>query len=397
VAFSVAANAMFSNAPAAAWPQARLRLRAAASMARPIPMIETLDIPRLRRIGLSMAQLQQLSDGLHADSSAQAMRVTEVQRDALHLHDGSNEWPARAWPAVLHDLAANNDALAVGDWVLARRDGHGQWWVTHRLPPITQLARRLNDGRDKVTRAVIVSNVDTALLVMGLDLDFNLRRLERYLALVRLAGVSAVVVLSKADLCSDVALRLQQVQAVLPPDTAALALNALDQTAVQQLSPWLREGSTLVLLGSSGAGKSSLTNSLLQREVQNTGANRAGDSRGRHTTTARSLHLTPQGACIIDTPGLRTLRLDGEAGDVEAVFADIAALAPACHFRDCRHVDEPGCAVRGVVSGERLRNFQKLLREAQRDTMTALQRKAQVGVWKQRGRAAKAVIKAKRG
>jgi ribosome biogenesis GTPase len=360
-------------------------------------MIDSLEIERLRRIGLTPLLLQHVARLGDAAADARLMRVTDVQRDALHLHDGAEVHPARALPALLQALTQAQDGLAVGDWVFAQRNVHGQWWATHRVAPVAQIARRLHDGRDKVTRTVIASNVDTALLVMGLDQDYNPRRLERYLALVRLAGVTAVVVLTKADLCPDTALRLQQVQALMPEDTAALALNALGEQPRQQLAPWLGVGQTLVLLGSSGAGKSTLTNALLGQAVQSTGANRSGDSRGRHTTTSRSLHLTPDGACIIDTPGLRTLRLDGEAGDVEAVFDDIATLAPGCRFRDCQHVDEPGCAVRDAVPPQRLRNFHKLLREARRDTLTALERKAQVALWKQRGRAARAVDKAKRG
>ena len=358
-------------------------------------MIDPDTVPRLRRIGLSLPLLQQLA--LDLDDDAPLLRVTEVQRDQLHLHDGEHEYPGRALPALLQRLLAEGDALAVGDWVRARRNVHGQWWVHARLPPATQLARRLHDGRDKVTRAVIVSNVDTALLVMGLDHDHNLRRLERYLAAVRVADVGAVVVLTKADLCADVPLRLEQTQAVLPADVVAVALDATGEQPLQQLQPWLGEGQTLVLLGSSGAGKSTLTNALLRADVQRTGANRADDSRGRHTTTARSLHVTASGACIIDTPGLRTLRLDSESGDVAAAFDDIAQLAQRCRFRDCAHDDEPGCAVRDGVAPERLRNFRKLLRETQRDSQTALQRKAQLAVWKQRSRAVRQVMAAKRG
>jgi ribosome biogenesis GTPase len=286
--------------------------------------------------------------------------------------------------------------------VSARRNPFGEWWVHKRVPPLNQLARRLHDGRDKVTRVVIVSNVDTAMLVMGLDHDYNLRRLERYVALVSLAGVTPLVVLTKADLCGGaegVAERLREVQLLLPPGAAVVAVNALDAGAggpVGALAPWLQRGQTLVLLGSSGAGKSTLTNALTGA-AQDTGANRNGDSRGRHTTTARSLHATLQGACLIDTPGLRTLRLDGEAEALDTVFDDIARLAPLCRFRDCRHDNEPGCAVRPVVAAERLRNYQKLLREARRDSLTALERKAMVSQWKARGRAARARIDAKRG
>lgn len=359
-------------------------------------MFDSSILERLRGIGLAAAHLQSLAVTPAHDDAA-LLRVVEVQRDALTLHDGNDEHPAQALPALLAELAAQADALAVGDWVLAARNPHGQWWVQQRLPPLTQLARRLHDGRDKVTRTVIVSNVDTALIVMGLDLDYNVRRLERYLAMVRLAGIGTVVVLTKADLCDDPAARAAEVAALLPPDAAVVTVNALQAGAADALAPWLTAGRTLVLLGASGTGKSTLTNTLVGHALQLTGGTRSGDGRGRHTTTARTLHRTPFGACIIDTPGLRTLRLDSEAGDVQAVFDDIAQLSASCRFRDCRHHDEPGCAVRGAVDDARLRNFHKLLRETQRDTMTALQRKAQLQVWKARSKASRERLREKQG
>ena len=325
-------------------------------------------------------------------------RVTEVQRDALTLHDGEHEHPARLLPA-LHLSHPPHDGLAVGDWVHAARDVYGRWWVHASVPPLNQLARRQHDGRQKSVRAVIVSNVDTALLVMGLDHDFNLRRLERYLALARLSAVEPVVVLTKADLCDPVYAerRLQEVCAALPPGVDALALDATGDEARSALARWTLPGHTLVLLGSSGAGKSTLTNALLGEHRQDTGASRAGDSRGRHTTTARSLHALPGGACIIDTPGLRTLRLDADVATLSGVFDEIAQGALHCRFRDCRHQGEPGCAVRDQVAPERLRNFHKMARELQRDAMSALQRKEQRQQWKSRHRAARERDRDKRG
>jgi ribosome biogenesis GTPase / thiamine phosphate phosphatase len=352
---------------------------------------------RLRRIGLKEHVLAQAA--LHGmdDEALQLRRVVEVQREHLLLHDGEATHTARALPRLIVALQDEADALAVGDWVLAARDTWGQWWVQQRLPPQSQIARRLHDGRDKVARVVIVSNVDTALLTMGLDHDFSLRRLERYVALVRLAGVEAVVVLTKADLCADAGSRLAEVQAVLPPGVAAVAVDGQDAASTQALAPWLAPGCSLVLLGSSGAGKSTLTNTLCGAPLQDTGGTRKGDGRGRHTTTTRSLHVATAGACIIDTPGLRTLRLDTDEAALGAVFDDVSALALQCRFRDCRHEAEPGCAVREGVPAERLRSFHKLQREARRDTLSALERQQQVSEWKARGRAGKARAKEKRG
>jgi ribosome biogenesis GTPase len=363
----------------------------------PNTMFEPEHFARLQAIGLTPQILRQLHPVASSDAPPRLLRVTEVQRDSLTLHDGQHEHAARALPALIQTLIADADALAVGDWVLAECNAYGEWWAHKRLSPVTQIARRLHDGRDKVSRVVIVSNVDTALLVMGLDNDYNLRRLERYLALVRLAEVAAVVVLTKADLCAQADARRREVEALLPAGVAVVAVNALGDEPGQALASWLSPGQTLVLLGSSGVGKSTLTNALIGSSVQDTGGNRQGDDRGRHTTTSRSLHFAAGGACIIDTPGLRTLRLDGDAGAIGSVFDDIAALALQCRFRDCRHEDEPGCAVRTGVPAERLRSFQKLLREARRDTLSALQRKEQVSQWKARGRAARANMKAKRG
>jgi ribosome biogenesis GTPase / thiamine phosphate phosphatase len=360
-------------------------------------MIDSSTFVQLRRIGLLPAVIQQVLSLPAGDQPCSLLRVTEVQREGLRLHDGMHDNAGRLLPALRTALAEQADAVAVGDWVLGTHDPFGELWVHARVPPLNQLARRQLEGHNKLTRQVIVSNVDTALLVMGLDLDFNLRRLERYVSLVRVAGVAAVVVLSKRDLCPDAATRVAAVQAMLPPEISVVAVNALGREPAQALAPWLLPGQTLVMLGSSGAGKSTLTNALLGEPTQDTGASRVADGRGRHTTTTRSLHVTPLGACIIDTPGLRGLRLDGEVEAVAAVFDDISQLAMQCRFRDCQHDAEPGCAVRAGVAPQRLHNYQKLLREARRDGLTPLQRQAQVQQWKARGRAVRMQMAGKRG
>lgn len=357
--------------------------------------MQDLDFERLRRIGLSSAVAQALFNlaSEAENENARAMRVVEVHRETVQLHDGERQHAARLLPRLYRALADEGDAIATGDWVLAEPDAHGGLWVAERLPPLASLARRDGDGR----RHAVVSNVDTALLVMGLDGDFNPRRLERFLAIVSGGGVWPVVVLSKADLCADVGAAVASLRERLPGDVPVHALDAQSPSAAQALEPYLGVGQTVVLLGSSGAGKSTLTNTLLGEATQDTGAVRAGDQRGRHTTTARSLHLLPGGACVIDTPGVRTLRPDGDEQVLDAAFADIASLSAHCRFRDCSHQGEPGCAVRAAVPADRLHNFHKLQRELRRDTMTALERRQEVSLWKARGRAARVHMKAKRG
>jgi len=175
---------------------------------------------------------------------------------------------------------------------------------------------------------------------------------------------------------------------------AVLALDARSPAAAEALLPWLVRGRTLVMLGSSGAGKTTLANTLARAldgdpidTPGRTGAVRARDERGRHTTTARSLRRTAAGACLIDTPGLRQLWLDADAGDLHAAFPEIGALAPHCRYRDCRHEREPGCAVREGVSAERLANFRKLLRETLRDERDYFERRRERLLWRQLARA----------
>jgi ribosome biogenesis GTPase len=281
--------------------------------------------------------------------------------------------------------------------VRAGRDAGGQRWLHARVPPSTHIARRDGDG----SRHAVVSNVDHALLVMGLDDDFNPRRLERYLALAHASGIAPVVVLTKDDVAQAEpgtrAARLDELEARLPATLEVIAVDATDRGAAARFAHLATVGRTLVLLGSSGAGKSTLTNTLLGAAVQDTGAVREHDSRGMHTTTARSLHLLPGGACVIDTPGLRTLRPDADAATLAASFEDVATLSAECRFRDCTHAGEPGCAVRDGVDPDRLRNFQKLLRETRRDTLSYVERRQQLSAWKSRGKATRERMKMKRG
>lgn len=347
-------------------------------------MINSDSFERLVRIGLTqhiVARLAAFQPSTTA-SGASLLRVVETQRDWFTLHDGTTAHHARVLHRLHQQLLSDDTALTIGDWVLADRGSQQELWIAARLPPMTQIARRANDGR----RQPLASNVDTALLAMGLDQDFNPRRAERYVAMALACGVAPVVVLTKADIAADALERITEIRQRLPASVPVVAVNGLSDQARVALAPWLRPGQTLVLLGSSGAGKSTLTN-LLAGALQDTGGVRSGDGRGKHTTTARSLHLCPEGACIIDTPGLRTWRPDADGAALGATFEDVQDLASQCRFRDCRHHDEPGCAVRAHVDPDRLLNYQKLLRDAERAEQTPLGKIAQRQKWKALGKA----------
>ena len=343
-----------------------------------------IEIPfeALRPLGLTPAIASRAAQLEPSASRLSLARVTEVQRDCVTLHDGLIEQTARLLPRLLQQLRAEGQQLTIGDWVGMTLDAHAQAWAVGRVTPVTQIARRANDGR----RQLLASNVDVALLVMGLDADFNARRMERYLAMVRSCELTPVVMLSKLDVAPAAQQRVAEMVRRLPATVPVLPVNALSHAACTAIGPWLHPGQTLVLLGSSGAGKSTLINTLAGAG-QATGGVRSSDGRGRHTTTARSLHRCAQGACIIDTPGLRTFRPDADAQQLAATFEDVQALAQQCRFRDCRHENEPGCVVRASVDADRLQNYQKLLRDAQRVELTALERIEQRNKWKAIGKA----------
>jgi ribosome biogenesis GTPase len=311
----------------------------------------------LRRIGFPIRFIPLLPD----DGRTLPARVIARHRDRCELHDGGRSFEARFLPG--------EDPLA-GDWALWREDG-GERRIVSLLPRLNLLRR----GRAGGESQALVANVDTALLVMGLDGNYRPNRLERFLLLARASEASPVVVLTKADLCADTDARLAQVQRLCGDGTPVLRGDSRDPRLRESLKPWCGEGQTLVLLGSSGVGKSTLCNTLLGESAQATGAVSAEGDRGRHTTTSRRLLCLPDGACIIDTPGLRELRLSGDETLGDGAFEDILQRAGHCRYRDCRHGDEPGCAVRGQVDEERLDNYHKLERELAHAQQNALQKR----------------------
>lgn len=293
-------------------------------------------------------------------------RVVRADRGAVRVRTGRGERLARLPGRLRRQASADLELPAVGDWLaLHEPPGDGPALVDAVLPRRSQLLRRA--AGEAVAAQVVAANVDAALLVSGLDGEFNPRRIERLLSLTRMQGIAPRLLLNKADLCPDPRASLATLSA-LAPDAPAMALSALAEADLARLRAWLAPGTTSVLLGASGVGKSTLLNGLLGAAVQPTRPVRARDRKGRHATTRRELFALPGGALLIDTPGLREIGLWAEADELGATFEDVEALAVGCRFRDCRHQEEPGCAVRaalgqGGLEPGRLEAFQRMQRE----------------------------------
>lgn len=309
-------------------------------------------------------------------------RVAIAQRDLYYLYTEHGCAHAEPSGSLYYRTAGHSSLPVAGDWVAARMVGPEQALVEAVLPRRTCLSRRAAGSCDE--EQALAANVDVVFLVCGLDGDFNLRRLERYLALAATSGASPVVVLNKADLCADVAGRIVETAAIARR-APVVALSALEPHGPDALRRFLAPGATAALLGSSGAGKSTIANRLLGEERLRTGEVRMRDSRGRHTTVRRELIPLPHTGALIDTPGMRELQLWAGPESVDAVFDEITAMAANCRFRDCTHSGEPGCAVaegvdRGQVDKDRWASFQKLRKEAvwhetMTDPLAALERK----------------------
>jgi ribosome biogenesis GTPase len=243
---------------------------------------------------------------------------------------------------------------AVGDWVDVRMAGDELAVIENVLSRTTVISRR-HVGRAH-DEQILAANVDLIVVVMALDRDFNVRRLERYLVLAAESGAGVLIALNKAELCDDPAARLAEIELVAP-GVPCVILSAIESVAA--LLPYIG-GGAVVLLGSSGVGKSTIVNALLGEGRQAAREVRESDCRGKHTTTHRMLLPLPGGGALIDTPGLRELSLWASQPALDEAFSDIAALAAGCRFRDCSHADEPGCAVVGAVDPTRWASYLKL-------------------------------------
>jgi ribosome biogenesis GTPase len=279
------------------------------------------------------------------------------------------------------EARAPADFPVVGDWVaLSAATALEPAVIQAVLPRKTAFSR---NAAGRVAEAqVLAANVDTVFIVAGLDHEFNPRRIERYVVAAWDSGATPVLVLNKADICPDVEAHVGQALDTAP-GVPVVPVSAKEGSGLGSLTPHLSPGTTVVLLGPSGVGKSSLVNRLAQADLQVVAAVREADGKGRHTTTARELIPLPGGALLIDTPGLRELQLAADESGLDAAFDDIAALAERCRFSDCRHDQEPGCAVkqameRGELPPSRLASFRRLQRELRRAAVRRSLREAQV-------------------
>jgi len=308
------------------------------------------------------AAWEQARAAVDPDAAWQPVRVAAEHRGAYHaLGPGGVAWVELTGRAF-HAAGDKRALPTVGDWVLVERwadalAGAGAAVVRAVLPRRSFLVRRA--AGEATAPQPLAANVDVGLVMTSANADLSLARIDRYVGLLRDGGIEPVLVLSKADLVPDLAPLVAQLAAITP---RVLAVSVVTGAGVDAIRALGAPGTTCVLLGSSGVGKSTLLN-LIAGTAQATRAIR-GDARGRHTTTHRELFTTASGGLWIDTPGMRELgQWIEEADPAELVFDDIAALAPGCKFRDCQHRDEPGCAVRDHVPVARLASFHKLAGE----------------------------------
>ncbi len=309
-------------------------------------------------------------------------RVFTEGRKNYTLFSKKGELSANARGLLWHQKSTKTETPVVGDWVaIELLPEKNIALIKAVIRRKNSFSRRTSGGRKKigggeVSEQIIAANVDLALIVVGLDRDFNLRRIERYMTLVQSNGAEPIIILNKSDLCDEKQIRKKEVKKLFP-NTNVRTLVALNKKDVSSLKKFIKPGMTVAVLGSSGVGKSTLINQLLgydKQFVKNI-SNKAG--KGQHTTSHRELIILPEGGIIMDNPGMREIQLWGDEEDLWETFADIDHHAQECKFRNCRHENEPQCAVRdavdsGKVDKKRFDNYLKL-----RSELGELQKKQQ--------------------
>ena len=293
-------------------------------------------------------------------------RVAVEHRNRYILYSEFGELSACITGKFRHQTRQPEDFPAVGDWVvISLRESEKSATIHSILPRRSKFSRQSIGAMTE--EQIVAANVDTVFLVSGLDGDFNPRRIERYLIWAWESGANPVILLNKADLCKNIEDCFNQVENIAL-GVPIITLSAANSQGLDALQPYLQQGKTVALLGSSGVGKSTITNQLKGEMVQAVKAVRQGDDRGRHTTTHRELILLPNGSLIIDTPGMREIQIWARENSLQSTFEDIETLAQKCRFRNCQHGQEPGCAIQealqsGNLDYSRFLSYQKLQKE----------------------------------
>ena len=322
-------------------------------------------------------------------------RITRVDRDRYLVRNEQGEVQAEPTGRLVYAADSNEELPCVGDWALVQYYNEGSLAIIHELLPRRSYLRRKAPGRN-VDYQMIAANIDTAFIMQSCDANFNIRRMERYLVMVRDGRIEPVILLSKSDLRN--AGELDSMTAEIRQahiDARVVTISNTSGDGLEGLLQLLEKGKTYCLLGSSGVGKTTLLNRLLGREEYDTAPVREKDGRGRHTTARRQLSVLDGGALIIDTPGMRELGMMAVSESIDESFADIYALAENCRFKDCTHTVEAGCAIlaalqSGELSEDRYRSYVKLMKESAFHEMTYVERRKKD---KQFGRMVKSTMK----
>ncbi len=293
-------------------------------------------------------------------------RVSLEHKHAYRVISENGEWLASVSGLYAYEAINRAEYPAVGDWVLVEKMNGEDRAIIHKLLNRKSQFSRKIAGRE-IEEQIVAANVDIVLLVMSLNADFNIRRLERYLVAAWDSGATPIVILTKSDLCKDVDHYFREVEAVAM-GVDIFITSSYTGEGIEEIRALFKEGVTGALLGSSGAGKSTLTNALYGDVKMDVSDIREDDAKGRHTTTHRELVALPGGGCLIDTPGMRELQLWDQGDSLSSSFKDIEAFASDCRYRDCTHKSEPGCAVNfaidnGNLEQARLQSYFKLQKE----------------------------------